>query len=235
MRAINLIPQELRGPGSRGRAGAGGYVVLGVLLAALVMVTAYTLTTRSLSSKRASVATLERQASEADARAASLKAYTDFTTLRQKRTETVRSLATSRFDWGHTLHDLSRVLPANAWLSSVRATVTPNVAVDGATTDPLRNSISAPAIELVGCTKSHDDVAEVMTNLRRMDGVQRVSLSSSTKTDTQGGQGAVSDGGDTGDCTGGNARYPKFSLTVFFDAPAAPAASTTTPSAGGTP
>jgi Tfp pilus assembly protein PilN len=232
MKAINLIPDELRGAGSRGRAGAGVYVALGLLAVALVMVTAYTLTTRSLSSKRANVASLERQASEAEARAGDLKGYTQFTALRQKRAETVRSLAASRFDWGRTLSDLARVLPADAWLSSVRATVTPTVSVDGATTDPLRNSISTPAIELSGCTKSHDDVAKVMTDLRRMNGVERVSLSSAAKNETQAAQGAVSDSGSAGDCTRGNSHYPKFSLTVFLQAPATPTTNGTT---GGTP
>jgi Tfp pilus assembly protein PilN len=235
MKAINLIPDELRGAGSRGRAGAGAYVALGVLAVALLMVTAYTLTTRSLSDKRANVTSLEQQAADAEARAGNLKAYTEFTALREKRAETVRSLAASRFDWGHTLHELSRVLPANAWLSSVRATVSPTVSVEGATTDPLRNSISAPAIELLGCTKSHDDVAGVITNLRRIQGVKRVSLSSAIKSETQTGQGAVSDSGNAGDCTRGSSRYPKFSLTVFLAAPETPGTSGATPSTGGTP
>lgn len=234
MRAINLIPNELRGAGSRGRAGAGVYVALGVLAVAVLMVTVYTLTTRSLSDKRANVASLQRQASDAEARAGNLKSYTAFTALRQKRAETVRSIAASRFDWGHTLRELARVLPSDAWLSSVRATVTPTVAVEGATTDPLRNSISSPAIELLGCTKSHDDVARVISNLRRMDGVQRVSLSSAAKSDIQAGQGAVSDSGNAGDCTGGSSHYPKFSLTVFLAAPVTPTTGAT-PSTGGTP
>jgi Tfp pilus assembly protein PilN len=235
MKAINLIPNELRGAGSRGAAGAGVYVALGVLAVALVMVTAYTLTTRSLSGKRANVVSLQRQADDAEARAGDLKAYTDFTTLRQKRAETVSSLAASRFDWGHTLRELSHALPANAWLSSVRASVTPTVSVEGATADPLRNSIATPALELLGCTKSHDDVAKVMTSLRRMDGVQRVSLSSAVKSDSASGKGAVSDSGNAGDCTRGNSHYPKFSLTVFLAAPATPATTGATPSTGGTP
>lgn len=234
MRAINLIPEEMRGGRGRGRTGPGAYVVLGMLAVALVMVTAYTLTSRSLPAKRASVASLEQQARDAEARTGNLKSYTEFNALRAKRSETVRSLAASRYDWGHTLHELGRVMPANAWLSSVRATVSPTVSVEGASTDPLRGSIATPAIELVGCTKSHDDVARVLTNLRRMDGVQRVSLSSSTKSETATSAGAASDGGDAGDCTRGNTRYPKFSLTVFLKAPATSSTPSATPSTGGT-
>ena len=34
-----------------------------------------------------------------------------FAALRQKRTETVRSLAASRFDWSHALHEVARTIP----------------------------------------------------------------------------------------------------------------------------
>ena len=46
MRAINLIPADMGGARGRGRTGPGAYVVLGTLAVALVMVTAYTLTSR---------------------------------------------------------------------------------------------------------------------------------------------------------------------------------------------
>jgi Tfp pilus assembly protein PilN len=240
MRAVNLIPEDHRrgGPGAGSSGGIGGYVLIGVLALAVIMVSAYTLTTHSLSTKRDTVASLERQAQDTEARAGNLTAYSQFTALRQKRVDTIRSLATTRFDWAHSLHELARVLPGDAWLSSVRATVNPTVSVDGGTTDPLRSAINTPAIELIGCTKTHDDVARVIADLRRMDGVQRVSLSSSAKNDTATSSNAVSDSAGTanlGDCTQGNAHYPKFSLTVFFAAPgAAPAATGATTSAGGT-
>ncbi|HEX7297689.1 MAG TPA: PilN domain-containing protein [Solirubrobacteraceae bacterium] len=213
--------------------------MLGALAVALIMITSFMLTTRTLSDKRATAASLAQQASDAETRAGLLKSYTDFSALRQKRVETVRSLAGSRFNWAHTFHELARVLPTSAWLSTVRATTAANVQLDGGSTDPLRNSIASPALEIVGCTKSHDDVARVISDLRRMDGVQRVSLSSATKSDTTSDSGAVSDSGSTADCTRGNAHYPKFSLTVFLAGAQATSASgsesaAATPSAGGT-
>jgi hypothetical protein len=113
-------------------------------------------------------------------------------------------------------------VPSNAWLTAMRATVTPSSSVDGGVTDPLRSAVAAPAIEIVGCTTSQDKVANVISSLRRADGVQRVSLSSTEKLDASGASSGSTGGGD--DCRNGNTRFPKFSMTIFFNAP--------TPSAG---
>ena len=242
MRAVNLIPAELRGGGrAPSRTGIAPYAVLGVLALLVVMASAYTLTTRSLGSKRTQVATLQQQAAATEARSASNKSYTDFSQLATQRGQTVKSLAASRFDWAHALAEVARVLPHDAWLSSIRATVTPGVAVDGSP-DPLRQSLPVPAIELSGCTTSQANVARVVAGLRRADGVKRVSLSSAKKTDSATGaksaQTEAASAGSASDCTQGADTRPKFSLTLFYDAPATPAAATasaTTTVTGSTP
>ena len=244
MRAVNLIPAELRGGGrAPSRTGIAPYAVLGVLALLVVMASAYTVTTRSLGSKRTEVATLQQQAAAAEARSAINKSYTDFSQLATQRSQTVKSLAASRFDWAHAIADVARVLPHDAWLSSIRATVTPGVSVDGAS-DPLRQSLPVPAIELGGCTTSQANVARVVAGLRRADGVKRVSLSSAKKNAAATGKGSTgaqieaASAGTSDDCTQGNATRPKFSLTLFYDAPATPAAATasgTTAATGSTP
>jgi hypothetical protein len=73
-----------------------------------------------------------------------------------------------------------------------------------------------------------------MARLRTMRGVQRVSLSSSEKAEGQGGGG----GGNSGDCRGGNSKFPMFQLVIFFDAPksaSAPPADGAAPAQGATP
>ena len=47
--------------------------------------------------------------------------------------------------------------------------------------DPLRGSIQAPAISLAGCAPSQPAVARMLSRLRAVDGVTRVSLSKSEK------------------------------------------------------
>lgn len=226
MRAVNLIPVEdrrgLRGGGSG--SGVASYIVLGVLAAIVVMSAAYTLTNRSLSDHRAQLESVQSQVQDAQAQVQRYSSYTGFTALRQKRTETVRSLASSRFDWSHALHELARTMPTNAWLTSLKGTVTPGVSIDGGSTDPLRGSLPNPALEVVGCTTSQADVAKVISSLRRVDGVERVSLSSSQKLEEGASGGSTGDSGGGGDCRYGNAHYPQFSMTLFFATP------TTTPS-----
>jgi Tfp pilus assembly protein PilN len=234
MRAVNLIPTEQRrGRGGAGAgAGLGSYIVLAVLALVVAMSAAYTLANRSLSDRRAELAAAQAQTRAAEAQAQQLTSYSTFTALRQKRTDTVRSLAASRFDWSQALHEVARTIPSNTWLTSMRGTVTPGVSLEGGTNDPLRSAIASPAIELVGCTTSQQNVAAVISSLRRVDGVERVTLSSAEKTSDSGGAGSA--GGDSGgDCRHGNARFPQFSMTLFFAAPAAagtqPAAQGTTP------
>jgi Tfp pilus assembly protein PilN len=233
MRAVNLIPSELRGGGrAPGRTGSAPYVLLGALALLVAMVGVYTLTTRAIGAKRADVASVEAQATAAEARTHTNASFAKFAELTVQRTQTVKSLAASRFDWAHALAEVARVLPSDAWLSSIRATVTPGASVDG-TVDPLRASLTLPAIELVGCTTTQANVARVVADLRRADGVKRVSLSSAAKSEATAGvtssttTDAASASAD-GDCTQGKSTRPKFSLTLFYDAPAVPAAATAT-------
>jgi Tfp pilus assembly protein PilN len=234
MKAVNLIPANQRRGGS-GRSGIGSYAVLVVLALVVAMSAAFALTNRSLSRHRTELSSVQAQVQAAQAQAGELASYTTFSGVRQKRVDTVKSLATSRFDWSHALHEVARTIPSDTWLVSLRGTVTPSTSVDGGTSDPLRASISTPALEMVGCTTSQDEVAGLISSLRRIDGVTNVSLSSSEESDpAKGGTSTASGGGDQGgDCRNGHAKYPQFSLTLFFDAPSSgdqtAAKGTTTP------
>jgi Tfp pilus assembly protein PilN len=230
MKAVNLIPAEDRrgAGGAAGRSGGAAYILLAALAALVLLVGVYAATGRQVNDRKAELARVERDAASAEARAQQLAAYTQFNELRVKRTQTVRSIAASRFDWAHGLHELARVMPSNAWLTSLRATVSPDVSVKGGgTANALRGALPNPAIEVLGCTTDQKSVARMLTRMRLIDGVQRVSLQSSQKTGTAGGAAA---GGAGGDCTYGHSEYPQFNLVVFFDAvaPPAPAATPTT-------
>jgi Tfp pilus assembly protein PilN len=224
MKAVNLIPaDERRGGGSATGSGFASYLVLGVLALIVVVSAAYTISNRTIADRRHELADVQARAQASAAKAAALESYTNFSTLRQKRSETVRSLAASRFDWSHALHEIARTIPSDAWLTSMRGSVSPTSNVDGGTADPLRGSLPGPAIELVGCTTTQDKVAAVISSLRRVDGVERVSLSSSAKNDPQKSAGAAAGSSDSGsdtDCRHGSSHYPQFSMTLFFKAPA---------------
>jgi Tfp pilus assembly protein PilN len=225
MKAVNLIPADQKAGRPAGRSGIAPYALLGVLAMLLVMSAVYVLAGRSVQDKQNELAQVTAQADATEAKAASYKDYTEFASMRKARVETVQSLANSRYDWGHALNEVARILPAGTWITSLRATVSPSVNVEG-TPDSLRGSIAVPAIELAGCAKSHTGVAGSISALRRMSGVQRVSLTNSQKAEVGAGNtGTRSDG------TGCGTR-PQFSLTVFLEQTASVAGSSTAP--GGT-
>jgi Tfp pilus assembly protein PilN len=214
MKAINLIPlEERRGTTAGGRSGGAVYAVLGALLVLVVMASAYAMSSRDIKGAKSDLARVQAEATATQAQADKLAAYTQFADMRKRRVATVASLAASRFDWPHALHEVSRTIPSNAWLTSLRGTVTPDTAVDGAS-DPMRAALPLPAVEIAGCTTTQKNVARMVASMRLIDGVERVSLSSSEKPSGVGA--AAAQGGDS--CSVGN--RPKFSMTVFFHAQA---------------
>ena len=214
MRAVNLIPADSRG-GSRGRTPSTGmqvpvYVLLGFLAAAVALVTIYVLTNNSISSRTAKLNNLKTEVTQEQAAVARLGEFTKFAQLAQTRISTVNSIAAARFDWHTALSDLTKVVPANTTLQSVVGTVVPGATTGGsgsAGTGSIRGDITAPAFELSGCTHSQDDVAKLMSQLRLINGVTRVTISDSQMSNS-------SASGGSGQGCGANA--PTFDLVVFF-------------------
>lgn len=217
MRAVNLIPSEQqRGAGgAAGRSGGGAYVLLGAMALLVVLAATYVVSNKSVTDKRAQLDDITQQATVAEAKAQQLTSYTRFASVRQKRVDTVTQLANSRFDWAHALREVARVLPQNAWLTQLTGTTSSSVTIDG-TSSSLRSSLNVPAIVINGCTTSQQSVAKLMTRLRLIDGVQRVTLEDSTKGEDDG-KGNTSNSGVGGDCRGGHAKFPIFNVDVFFE------------------
>ena len=246
MKAVNLIPAESARHGRTTvaiRAGGpiGAYAVLAVLAVAVVMASAWALTSKQLGDRQAELAQVERDAQAMEAKAQSLKSFTDFAALRKARVETVSGLLDGRFDWAHSLRELARVVESDVSLTSVVGTVSPASAVPGGGGgSSLRTALPVPAVDLVGCAKSQAHVATLMARLRAIDGVDRVTLASSEK--------GESTSPSESDCRS-TPQTPQFQLTIFYkeqegivpavDAAAAtssnraPAAAPTTAPAGG--
>jgi Tfp pilus assembly protein PilN len=217
MRAVNLIPADSRG-GSAARGPSTGmqvpvYVLLGFLAAAVALVTVYVLTNNSIASRTAKLGNLKNEVTQEQAAVARLGEFTKFASLAQTRISTVQSIAAARFDWHTALSELSKVVPANTTLQSVVGTVVPGASSGGAGsvgTGGLRSAITAPAFELSGCTRSQDDVAKLMSQLRLINGVTRVTISDSQLSNTT--STSTSGAGSQG-C---GANTPTFDLVVFF-------------------
>lgn len=230
MKAVNLIPEDLRGfSGAGTQSSAPVYGLLAVLAALVVLVAAWAIADRQVADRKAEIVKVESEARAAETRAAQLAPYTTYARLSKERVGTVREVAKSRFDWAGALREVSRLVPEGVYLTSMTGTTAPGVGIEGGSGNPLRASMAVPALEIVGCTPGQEDLARLLPRLRSMGGVERVSLASSEKGEATGGSG----GG--GDCRQGKDTIPQFNLVVFFKAaPAAPAvaaAGATTPAA----
>ncbi len=234
MRAVNLIPSDLRGgaANSGGRSEGGAYAVLVVLGGLAVFALLYGVARHDVSSRRAQAAALSAKAASAQAAAAQLAPYTDFITMREQRTQAVLQLVDSRFDWAHALHEFGRVLPSGAAIATLVGTVgttttaAPTVSSGSSTSSSTASASSkasatggsetsatppgsVPTFTVGGCATSQAEVALTLQRLRLIDGVSEVTLQSSVKPAIAGGSGS---GGNA--CPGAD---PAFIAQVSFD------------------
>lgn len=231
MRPVNLIPPEQRhGSQSPLRTGPLPYLLLGGLVALLIGVALLVVTSNQISERKSEIVTLKQEDAAAQKRAEELAPYVQLAQLRQQRTETVNSLADSRFDWERVMRELSKVLPADVWLTTLNASASPEAASGsgGSSTESsgasgLRSAIAGPALEINGCANGQDGVAGFVTALKEIDGVTRVGVQSSAlpteESAAESGEGA---GGGGTDCRTRN-FIAQFEIVVAFDA--APVAS----------
>ena len=135
MKAINLLPQDLRGtpksvsPKAKTAAvndepgGIGAFVVLGALTVCVIALAAYVLTTNAIKDRQAQLDAATSQAQSITQRVAQLKPYADFKAMAETRIQTVKDLASSRFDWEQALRDISRAIPADVTLKTLNGSI----------------------------------------------------------------------------------------------------------------
>ena len=246
MKAINLLPPDSRGLPKGGApkvatapeepAGIGAFVLLGALALCVAALAAYVLTTNSVKDRQAQLDAVTVQAQTVAQRAAELKPYADFQQMAETRIQTVKDLAASRFDWEQALRDISRAIPADVTLTSLDG----SISSDAGGSTAVRGAIAAPAIELKGCTLGQTQVATLLSRLRSVDGVTRVTLTKSAKPDqpiTATGS-AVPAASGTAQAACGTGRPPSFELVMFFERSEVPESVqdiTVQPGAGTTP
>lgn len=227
MKAVNLLPPELR-TGTRRRRGttetasaAGGtgpFLVLGALALCVLAMAAYVFAANTVTERRNELAQVTADHAATTARAAALKPYGDFQDMANRRSETVSSLAALRFDWEQALRDVSHALPGTVTLSSLDGSISADT---GTSSSQLRGAISSPAITLKGCTRSQAAVATMLSRLRGVRGVTRVTLSKSESVEVP-----ASTDGMAGPC--GEGSPPQFEVVAFFErSPAAAGAPST--------
>ena len=229
MKAVNLLPPDARGANKAAAertvvvdhaSSSGAYLLLGVLALAVLAVAGVVLTGNAIKDREAQLASAEAQKAQIAVRAAQLKPYADFDQLASERLATVNDLAGQRFDWEQvTPRPLARHPRRRHPLRAQRQRLHGR----RRSSSGLRSAIAAPAITISGCTDNQREVAGLMSRLRNIDGVTRVSLSKSTKSEADAavGLGAEVPVGTTmadrraKPC--GSGRKPMFEMIMFFE------------------
>jgi len=182
MRAVNLIPEELRPriPGDGDPRVA--YGVLGVLAILLVMVLVAISYSNKISTIEDQTAAINAEAQGHRSKVAAVVTTPDSVSGDVKeRTLLVGGLAKSRFPWGTALYDLSRAIPSDTTLNSIDvASASPTAASS--------SGASGASMTLGGCTSSWVGYSRFMTWLKTMPGVAKVESTSSAVSES-GGQG----------------------------------------------
>src|SRR5919112_555608 len=121
MRAVNLLPPDLQS-GPKGPApavptgvensGAGAFVVLALA--------AYVLAGNTVKDRKAELAAATAKSAAVTRQVNELKPYADFESVANARVQTVKDLANSRFDWEQALRDLSRAVPSDVTIASLK-------------------------------------------------------------------------------------------------------------------
>jgi Tfp pilus assembly protein PilN len=219
MKAVNLIPRDARAVARAETGHEGGvYVLLAGLGALVILATLWASAGKQIDERTAKIERASAAIAVAERRAQDGAAYVTFRTLAANRVRTVTTLSATRFDWAHAMREVSRVLPADAWLTAMSGVS----GSDQAAPTPATSAAPSPVITLAGCTRSQAKVARLLARLRTIDGVRKVTLKSSEKPDAKG----------DATCPANRASDPRFSIGVAFAVPGAPTATVDSPGLG---
>lgn len=232
MRAVNLVPAEQRQTGFdlAGRSGGVAPMIVVLLIGLAVLAFMYGSAKHSESKSKAELATVNAEVSAEKAKAGQLAPYTSFIAMANQRVQDISGLVEARFDWSHAFHELGRVLPRDASLTSLHGQVggsgatasssAPATATAGAAPTSATPPGSTPTFTISGCTTTQSEVALTLQRLRLIDGVTDVELQSSTKAAPAGGASSGSGASSGGACASGGAT---FAATITFTGlPSAP-------------
>ena len=177
MRAVNLLPEQDRPGGmptvlTTTSVAAGG----GALLAAVIlfMGISFVQSHNKVSDRSDTLNALEQQVAQVQAAAARSAAQQG---VDQSRVTAFTTAASSRMAWDELLDDISRVLPAGSWLSSLNMQAGAAAPVPGSTTAAVPTSFT-----VTGLAFTQNIVAEVMQRLELVPALAGVTLQSSSKT-----------------------------------------------------
>jgi Tfp pilus assembly protein PilN len=180
VRAVNLIPEELRPriPGDGDPRVA--YAVLGGLGLLLLMVLGAITYSNKLNTIEDQTAAIKAETAQHQTVVAASATSPDTIGKEvRNRTLMVGGLAKTRFPWGDALYDLSRAIPDDTTLNTINA--------QSASSGGDGQQASAATLNLDGCTSGWEGYSRFMTWLKQMPGVAKVESTSSSIASSAGG------------------------------------------------
>jgi Tfp pilus assembly protein PilN len=241
MKPVNLLPATERPRPTVAAPENASTVVMAALALLLIAVGAFVFTKNQVTDRKSDIAQAQQEKSAAQQRSNGLKAFGDFSQIKQTRLQSVTELASDRFDWERFMRELALVLPDKVWLNTVTAGAnaggsTGSTSTGTASSTPSTSSSSGaaatgstsggPSAQLTGCAPTQKAVAELIVRLRSLYGAQDVTLQDSTDPHSSASGGGSPDSASSG--SSGQGCGPKlyvFDATVSFAAP-----TTSTPS-----
>ena len=228
MKAVNLLPPADRPRAVPAAPENASKIVLGALGLLLLAMALFVFTKNQVTDRKDSIAQAQQEKAEADQRSQGLKAYGDFSKIKQTRVTSISELATKRFDWERLMRELALVLPPKVWVTQVdgkTAGAGAAAAAAGGTTTPAPAPTAGGAaatdtaggstsMTITGCAPSQKGVAETMVRLRSLAGAEEVDLKSSEAAAEDTATGSADAAGGAAGC--GN--HLQFNAQVTFTA-----------------
>jgi hypothetical protein len=185
MNAVNLIPREGRTRGEGLGVSPPTLALIGGLVLVLIAAVLYVTAANTVATRKSEL--VQVSAGVAGWTAAG-NSYNSFVSAAKNRTQEladVRQLASARFPWAALLGQIGGRMPRAAALSTLQAVTS--------SAGDATSASSAPGVQLTGCAASQSVVAQTMVQLRLVNGISAVTLSTSSDSDAgSGGSGSSS-------------------------------------------
>ena len=201
MRAVNLLPREVKRSRTRLTA-VGQLAIVSPFVVAALIVSGYLLASSTVNSKEAALRDARDRLAALPVPKTTVQPNSQLALQRDQRITALASALQGRLGWDRVLRDLSAVLPGDVWLTKLSAQVPPVVPAPSATTTATTTSTTttttttSPAtsppvatgepLDIEGYTYSQEGVARFLTRLAVIPELQQVKLVSSAQSELLG-------------------------------------------------
>jgi Tfp pilus assembly protein PilN len=163
---VNLLPPEIRQRQATRRTTALA-VVAGAAALALVLFLSF-LRSEELSRKQDELTAQEARNTQIQAQIAELQKFGDLQAQLQAKQQLIGTVFANEVSWSGILLDVSRVIPAEAYLTSFSGQIAPPTTATGGTTGTTTNLIGS--LTFSGNVKGADTLAAWLTRLEQVKG-----------------------------------------------------------------